>query len=223
MNARQQGVGRSALVLTLVTSAFAAIGRAAAPAVPGESPAVVKADDEAAWVALLAPDGKTLATRGTSAVMRLWDVPSLKLRAEIPTDDHNLRAAAYSRDGTLLATGHQKLPGIEKIVWSLAFSPDGKLLAIAGEDKTSTLRDPATGAIFKTLTGHTDLVCGLAFSPDGATLVSASYDKTARLWDVAGGSEKAVLRGHKNWVLAVAYAADGKSLATASFDKQVKL
>ena len=108
MKARRRWVGLGAIVLTLLTSAFPANACAAEPAFPGESPAVFKADLEAAWFAVLSPDGKTLATGGTSAVLKLWDIPSLKLRAELPTDDNPLRAAAFSPDGTLLATGHQR-------------------------------------------------------------------------------------------------------------------
>ena len=111
----------------------------------------------------------------------------------------------------------------EAVTLALAYSPDGRVLAWRAKTRSITLRDAATGAVLKTLSGHTDIVAGLAFSPDGQTLASASYDKTVRLWDVADGREKAVLQGHKNWVLAVAYAPDGKTLATASYDKLVKL
>jgi WD40 repeat protein len=64
-----------------------------------------------------------------------------------------------------------------------AFSPDGRLLATASDDKTVRLWDPATGKPLRTLVGHTGLVTGVAFRPDGRLLATADSDGTARLWD----------------------------------------
>ena len=64
-------------------------------------------------------------------------------------------------------------------VKSLAFSPNGKILASGGgwDDKTIYLWDTTTGQFQKTLKGHTGAVTSLAFSPDGKTLASGSLDK----------------------------------------------
>ena len=67
---------------------------------------------------------------------------------------------------------------------SAAFSPDGKRIVTASEDKTARLWDAETGKqIGEPLKGHTDSVLSAAFSPDGKRIVTASDDKTARLWD----------------------------------------
>ena len=78
----------------------------------------------------------------------------------------------------------------------MAFSPDGRLLATAGDDSTARLWDPATGEHLRTLTGHASEVNGVAFSPDGRLLATAGDDSTARLWDPATGEHLRTLAGH---------------------------
>ncbi len=70
------------------------------------------------------------------------------------------------------------------LVNALAFSPDGKSMAVDTGNNIS-LVDIASGKVTATLEGHTDIILSLAFSPDGKTLASGSQDQTVRLWDVA--------------------------------------
>jgi WD40 repeat protein len=108
-------------------------------------------------------------------------------------------------------------------VASVAFSPDGKILAAGSWDNTVRLWDVNTWKELATLEGHELEVFSVAFSPDGKILATGSKDTTIRLWDVATQRELAVLNGHTNWVYSVAFSPDGKILATASVDKTVKL
>ncbi|KAI9687134.1 MAG: hypothetical protein M1822_002545 [Bathelium mastoideum] len=113
--------------------------------------------------------------------------------------------------------------GHKSWIRAVAFSPDGKTLASASNDKTVRLWDGTTGAALQRLKGHTDTVWDVAFSPDGTTLASASSDKTIRLWDRRSGVMSQTLEGHTDEVWDVAFSPDGITLASASLDKTVRL
>ncbi|KAJ5816310.1 NACHT and WD40 domain protein [Penicillium robsamsonii] len=117
----------------------------------------------------------------------------------------------------------QALQGHSSSVQSVAFSPNGQLLASGSLDKTLRLWDTATGALQQTLEGHTDWVESVAFSPDGRLLASSSNDKTICLWDTAIGALQQTLKGHTDSVQSVTFSPDGQLLASGSDDETVRL
>jgi eukaryotic-like serine/threonine-protein kinase len=112
---------------------------------------------------------------------------------------------------------------VDDQTWSVAFAPDGRTLASAGESGFLRLWDVASGREIAKLRGHHDRIWSLTFSPDGRIVASAGADGTVRLWDVSSKSEIATLRGHQSWVLEVAFSPDGRSLASAGTDYSVRL
>jgi hypothetical protein len=72
-------------------------------------------------------------------------------------------------------------------IHAVAFSPDGRIVASAGADRTIKIWDTARGLLIRTLEGHSGEVFSLTFSRDGALLISGSQDHTIMLWDVKSG------------------------------------
>jgi hypothetical protein len=109
----------------------------------------------------------------------------------------------------------------------VAFSPDGRLLALGCADKTAWVVELATGQErFSVRHGRwrypNNQIFGVAFSPDGRWLATGGDDQTARLWDTTSGNEFLKVT-HRLDVDGVAFSPDGRWLATASDDQTAQI
>ncbi len=147
------------------------------------------------------PDGSLLAVGCDDGNLRLWDVAQgevLNIWEAHP--DSQVVSVVFSPDGSRLASSGwdgmvrlwdveagEEIFTLEVATESLAFSPDGALLAAGGgwDSPALLLWDAITGEQLAALAGHTMSVKSVAFSPDGSLLASGGWDGTVRLWGVA--------------------------------------
>jgi WD40 repeat protein len=158
------------------------------------------------------PDGKNLATGGSLGVIKIWDLSKRESTADFKAGGpgNSANSVVYSPNGKVLAAGcwlengamlwdvasgknvakFKPVPADSPaknpndMTYSVAFSPDGALLASGCDNGIIGLWDVAKAKKIAILSRHTDLVRSLAFSADGKILASGSRDGTIKLWNV---------------------------------------
>jgi WD40 repeat protein len=206
----------------------------------------------AAKVGAFSPDGSLVATLdvGKRTQVRVFDsstgrllrvlAPMIEVEG-VPTHVE-LEGVTFSPDNRLLATpsyqgtflwdsrsGRQvgrllvDKPGVAT---AEAFSPDGSMLAVAGQDGAVRVWDVANGDRRFYFPYHTNLVLALAWSPDGLFLADASADRTVHVLSAngaLGGRVVGSLIGHQAAARAIAWSPNGRSLLSGGADGTARL
>jgi WD40 repeat protein/serine/threonine protein kinase len=150
------------------------------------------------------PDGRLIATTGRSNAVQLWDSATLAAIARLESEEQ-LAGAAFAGFGPFGGIG---LP--------LAFSADGRVLAIGYQDDAIRLWDTSNGRLLGACIGHKQGVKSIAFAPDGRTLASSSDDSTVRFWNVASQQELLTLRQLGATLSGLMFSPDGRMLVGGS-------
>ncbi|WP_299465786.1 caspase family protein [uncultured Microscilla sp.] len=201
---------------------------------------------------LFTPNGKSVISVSHDKTIRIWDSSSGELKKTIrgqigDGSQGKIYSAALSPNGRLLVVGGffsygtnreygairiidlkrnemiGKLTGHTDVVFSVAFSKDGRYIASGSGDKTIKIWEVNRKRLVTTLKGHSNSIYEVAFAPNGNQLISGSYDKTVKIWDWQNRQVIKTLTRHNNRVQVVAYSPNGRYFATGGYDKRIFL
>lgn len=207
-------------------------------------------------------NGKTIITASSDGTVNFWKLDGTNIRTikvhpqsissiafspdhqMMVTESRDRNLKIWKSDGTLFKTlTGENYVGNKFAVRSIAYSPDGKLIALAlislTDDNIIIKLLKNDGTLLKTLTGQRDLnkvfkltsnkmmgaelftAGGIRFSPNNKVIAVASLDGTVRLWRNDG--KMIPLAGHSDIITDFNFSPDGQTIATASIDKTLKL
>ncbi len=185
-----------------------------------------------------APDGRILAfVAGQGRDILLWNIEARRPLTTLHLGElaRSTTALAFAPVGHTLATADYY--GNAVLIWDiptgrilrrlrqtglayLAYSPDGRALAVVGHGVQ--IYDPSTGALIRTMGNGREDIRRAAFSPDGLRLAIASVDGIASVWDVETGRERMRLDSRTQVIRDVAFSDRGRTLLAIGSDGDIR-
>jgi len=186
------------------------------------------------------PDGMTLATSCRDKIVRLWDLPSGKLKGAFPALQGAAKGLDFLPDGTIVTAGHDaairflnpstlketRMIAAGTALASLDVSADGRYLVTGENPAVGTgpgrlvLWDVQSGKELARLKGHDCRILGVAFTPDVSGLIAVGGTSSSHgeinYWDLTTGEHRGAKRSLTNWIDAVAVSPEGLKVASAS-------
>lgn len=180
------------------------------------------------------PDATRILT-ASNDLIAVWNAHDGTLVASVLDETAETSVAHFNPDGARVVGALSSGPTVH--IWNAAhlkeqlalvghtgtvldarFSPDGRFVVTASQDKTARLWDAATGKVVAVLLGHEDAVNTAVFSPDGTRIATGSEDRTVRLWDLTG-KEIARFDGFARGVSAICFDKTGRRFATIGYEE----
>jgi WD40 repeat protein/class 3 adenylate cyclase len=200
----------------------------------------VKAIQGFAAAVAFSPNGRLLAVGGEDGQVTLWDARTLTPAGVLRGLSENVQALAFSPNGESIAAAEVDAERHRLHVWnvrrrtvtaradtpavaSLVFSPDGRLIALAGTDGGTEIREVRSGRVVKSIPTE-GLSRSVAFSPDGSLLAVGQFDGEGQLFSTESWTPLGQpLVAHTQRITTVEFSRDGRTLATSSADGTVLL
>lgn len=190
-------------------------------------------------IAVFSPDNKYVATDSSDKAVALWNLSSKQQVQKLPGDGNPVVSIAFAPDQQSLAStfvngtyrvwdlnsGKQKFEGHSQLRSpSIAFSPNGKHLAVGMGDSMTKILDSHTGKPLRTLFLPKGVPGLIFFSPDGTKFFATTLDGYIYSWDILDWQLLDFGRqAHTNEVISFSFSPDGTTLATGSVDRTIRL
>jgi WD40 repeat protein len=197
------------------------------------------------WVrsVVILPDSLMLASGSSDRTIRLWSISTGECLKTFNGHQHSVNSIDVCTDPEnaqlLLISGSQDqtvriwdaitgdclktLLGHSRGIWSVAFHPQGKMLASGGHDSSIHLWDTKSGYSLKTLQGYSAGIKTLHYSSSTRVLASGGDEGIIKLWDLQTGACINSLCNHSGWIWSLEFSPDGKILASAGNDAVIRL